>query len=290
MKKKLISLLLIAAMALTLCACGHQHTWVEATCTEPKTCSDCGETEGAPLGHQFSEATYWEAPTCSVCGAVEGEPLKPAFEEQGLMAIDIDDIEEPAFGTNPNHPGSTTISGTSIVIPYELDGTVDYLHVGMLRTIDQSVISSDETHPAKDGYEWHVVQLEGLLYGVYYTYGSNGSRQLAFPDGLSLQCAGLDYYSGELISDGGAFTVMCDGKEYSECSFTCSIEEAFDVSTYLNTELPLLGDKTTFTIEYLVPAGYDGVLIGICNSELDFSQYDSPLEAFPAETLFVRFE
>ena len=28
MKKQLISLLLIAAMVLTLCACGHQHTWV----------------------------------------------------------------------------------------------------------------------------------------------------------------------------------------------------------------------------------------------------------------------
>ena len=62
MKKQLISLLLITAMALTLCACGHQHTWVEATCTEPKTCSECGETEGEALGHQFSEATYWALP------------------------------------------------------------------------------------------------------------------------------------------------------------------------------------------------------------------------------------
>ena len=31
----------------------HVHKWVEATCTEPKTCSICGETEGFSLGHKW---------------------------------------------------------------------------------------------------------------------------------------------------------------------------------------------------------------------------------------------
>ena len=31
----------------------HVHTWVDATCTAPKTCSDCGETEGEALGHAY---------------------------------------------------------------------------------------------------------------------------------------------------------------------------------------------------------------------------------------------
>ena len=29
----------------------HTHTWKDATCTEPKKCSECGATEGEPLGH-----------------------------------------------------------------------------------------------------------------------------------------------------------------------------------------------------------------------------------------------
>lgn len=71
-------------MASTLCACGHQHTWVEATCTEPKTCSECGETEGEALGHIWVEATKTTPKTCSRCGLTEGTPLAPDpvfFEE-----------------------------------------------------------------------------------------------------------------------------------------------------------------------------------------------------------------
>ena len=52
MKKKLIALvfaLLLPVLALTGCGC--EHEWVDATCTEPKTCSKCGETEGKPVGH-----------------------------------------------------------------------------------------------------------------------------------------------------------------------------------------------------------------------------------------------
>ena len=74
MKKFLLSIILIA-LIMTLSGCGHEHTWVEATCTEPKTCSGCGETEGEPLGHTWVEATCTEPKTCSVCGETEGEAL-----------------------------------------------------------------------------------------------------------------------------------------------------------------------------------------------------------------------
>ena len=39
------------------------HKWVEATCTEPKTCSICGKTDGDALGHSYQEAVT--APTCT---------------------------------------------------------------------------------------------------------------------------------------------------------------------------------------------------------------------------------
>ncbi len=69
----------IAAFLFTLlfvlCGCGHEHTWTDATCTVPKTCSECGETEGEPLGHSWADATCTEPKTCSVCGETEGEAL-----------------------------------------------------------------------------------------------------------------------------------------------------------------------------------------------------------------------
>lgn len=50
-------------------ACGCSHTWVEATCTTPKTCSECGETEGEALGHAVEN---WETVKEATC-AEEGE-------------------------------------------------------------------------------------------------------------------------------------------------------------------------------------------------------------------------
>lgn len=72
MKKISISLFLIFVMFLTGC---HQHNWNEATCTTPKTCTDCEEIEGEALGRTWIEATCTEAKTCTVCGLTEGEAL-----------------------------------------------------------------------------------------------------------------------------------------------------------------------------------------------------------------------
>ena len=51
--KRFITILLALVMLLSLSACGHKHVWTEATCTEPKTCAECGKTEGDPLGHAW---------------------------------------------------------------------------------------------------------------------------------------------------------------------------------------------------------------------------------------------
>ena len=42
------------------------HDWTEATCTTPKTCSKCGETEGEALGHSYEAVVT--APTCTEGG------------------------------------------------------------------------------------------------------------------------------------------------------------------------------------------------------------------------------
>lgn len=46
----------------TECAEG-EHQWKEATCTEPKTCTVCGKTEGEALGHHYVNNV------CTECGA-----------------------------------------------------------------------------------------------------------------------------------------------------------------------------------------------------------------------------
>lgn len=97
--KKQLALLMFLTLVLSLTACGHQHTWIDATCTEPKTCSECGETEGEPLGHTWIEATCTEPRTCSVCGVTEGAPLGHEAEpasctEASVCAICGETIQE----------------------------------------------------------------------------------------------------------------------------------------------------------------------------------------------------
>ena len=88
----------------------HEHTWADATCTAPRTCEECGETEGSALGHNWREATCtapkicnvcqqtegtalghlwldatYQAPqTCSMCGIVQGEPLSEPWVREPL--------------------------------------------------------------------------------------------------------------------------------------------------------------------------------------------------------------
>lgn len=51
------------------------HTYKNATCTKPKTCSKCGKTIGSKLGHSYKEATCTRPKTCTVCGTMSGNAL-----------------------------------------------------------------------------------------------------------------------------------------------------------------------------------------------------------------------
>ncbi len=53
----------------------HIHEFSEATCTEPSTCTLCGETNGDALGHTWQEATCKLPKTCTVCEVTEGDPI-----------------------------------------------------------------------------------------------------------------------------------------------------------------------------------------------------------------------
>lgn len=74
MKKKLTVLILalVCMLVLTGCFCKHEQ-WQDATCTAPKTCIECGKTEGEALGHVWMAATCEQPKTCENCGITDGE-------------------------------------------------------------------------------------------------------------------------------------------------------------------------------------------------------------------------
>lgn len=80
---------IIIIVVVFLSACGHTHTWKDATCTTPKTCTDCGETEGEPIGHAWKEATCTKPKTCTNCGKTEGEPVGHTWKEATCTTLKV---------------------------------------------------------------------------------------------------------------------------------------------------------------------------------------------------------
>ena len=91
------------------------HSWKEATCTEAKTCTRCGATEGSAKGHNFQWVTTKEAAVgvaglkehkCTTCGYVDGTETIPALADIGQ--------ETPWVYTDGTHRTKTMYDGTVI--------------------------------------------------------------------------------------------------------------------------------------------------------------------------------
>lgn len=83
-----------------------EHEWTDATCTQPKTCSVCGSTEGAPLPHSYSSNGV-----CAVCGALD--PDFPYFSE---------DFESTVLdASNPTGEDSPSLNTTKNSIIYQVN-------------------------------------------------------------------------------------------------------------------------------------------------------------------------
>ena len=109
MKKYLIAVFAVLLALLSLASCGHEHAWEEPTCTEPKTCKTCGETEGDPLGHKWVSATCTEPRTCSVCGETDGKPKDHDVKEEDWKVI-----EEPTCTEQGKKEGKCQVCGEVI--------------------------------------------------------------------------------------------------------------------------------------------------------------------------------
>ena len=64
----------------------HVHSFSDATCTSPKTCSECGITEGSELGHNWIDASCVAAMKCARCSETSGSPLGHNFNE-GICSV-----------------------------------------------------------------------------------------------------------------------------------------------------------------------------------------------------------
>lgn len=271
------------SLCLLLSACAHEHTWQEATCTTPKTCTECneiegevlehvwtdatcidaktcslcGETDGEPLGHELTEANYQQPATCNVCGTTEGEPLQAIYEEWGIdkYAAELDktyDFEMSCYETDKSTLAKITFT-------------------------NYKTFESDDTHPAKEGYEWKSMVVKVVI-----------GDENAYEYGASYDDWYDTYYCYIENEPYDRFSINYNGKIYTDCEVYFRPAEWGEWK-----DEPQFGwDETcTFekTIDILAPIGYDGFIYGACDAQSNF--WDSDLkDTDPSDYLYFRFK
>ena len=261
MKKKVIYMLIVMSLSTMLVACGHEHTWVEATCTQAKHCSECEEIEGEALLHTFTEANYQQPAICEVCGITEGEKLQADFEKYGLSCdVQLDKIYDAKIMCYQDV--QLTTSPKIVFSNYQ-------------------VFDSDENHDAKEGYEWKTVDVTMFYYDENaMNFGWNGNYACVenYYD-IEKNDATLEYNQDGI----GSFTVNYKGQEYTECLV---YETAIDKMMFDNDDK---SSTRAFTVHVLIPVGYDGVIYGVRNAQIKWEEGQSIKDLDNADTLFFRF-
>ena len=200
-KKYLIpAAIILVALIIGLCygifkPCDHE--WNNATCTEPATCSVCGETAGDPLGHNWAETTCAAPKTCTICGKTDGEPLGHDWLEASYDApktcsvcgeTDGEPLEKPEASSTPSSPSyvNTTPSTSTI----ETTTPRCLLCNSLVARSDTSYCSS------------HDCSQSGCPYPAKYACGAYGSlcnfHSCQYPNCLSIPVGGSPYCAAHL--------------------------------------------------------------------------------------------
>lgn len=192
-KRYIIMLFVIAMLCLVGC-CSHE--WEEANCTTPKTCKNCGATEGdvvhvfndahceedvictlcghniGAMPHNLDDATCTEPRKCIHCGIVDGEPAGHSTKYGKCTRCNeiIDEVEKK--------DGYIVVTLTDTIWISEQD---DFLDVYVSGTISDINKANDFTVVDSEGGTWIVDIGTGQDFSAYIgkkceVYGFSGGE------------------------------------------------------------------------------------------------------------------
>ena len=275
MKRKILLMLLSCTLMLGLTACGHEHTWQEATCTTPKTCPECGETEGEVLEHTWTEATCAEAKKCTGCGEVEGEPLEHTWTEANYQQAKTCSVCEVTEGS----PLEADFVKYNIPCDVVLDTEFEYTNSCSKDTTKDSMMDvvftdykcfvSDETHEAKEGYVWQTVtqkvtinDYNGWAYGVGDTWSLESYYNM---DAHDASCVNIDSQDG---FNTWKLSMNFNGINYNDCIFKYKYGDwensEYWIGDFWDESIPRYSVGYTY-YEFCVPEGSEGLVIALRN-------------------------
>ena len=192
-----------------------EHEWVDATCTAPKTCSKCGETEGEALGHTYVEGV------CSVCGA--NEPVAPEVGDKYYLHVYQGNNKKDLYfvGTTANtyYLGTTTDIASAVeitveeveggyVLSFEVSGAKKYVCFSEGSKVNASISTSAFVFGWNETYKTFTATVAGDEYyiGTYNTFDTLSASKISY--------AATSFVSNLVKADG---TVFEPGQAPVEC-------------------------------------------------------------------------
>jgi len=240
------------------------HFWKNPDCFEPYICIDCGEIKGEPLEHIWTIPNYQEASVCINCGEINGEPLEPKFTTHGLR-----------INTTAGRPYQyKTITNLDPSLPTV--GTASLLYI--------DIFESDTNLPAKAGYEYIVTR-------IMVTFEDENAKA----NGFQYLTGQLDFFGYNPDEGLVAYDELNDS-DIPEFKVVNRLLNFYgeDFPYYMKHEQiqnEWIGELSYIVLEYsfLVPAGYDGIVIYLSNAA-NWSDVQSTVlsDNFDKDTLFFR--
>lgn len=242
MKKRIVSMVLAVITSGMLTACGSEKTVAEApveVVEEQKEVVEEVVAEEPECEHEWIEADYWNAKTCSKCGETEGEPIKAKHADESFAELDTE-VDMPMIVTDSN--GNTL--GTNTAKAW---------------FTNYKVFESDDTHEAKDGYEWRTVEMH-LAIGDDTEFD-----RFSWGADVLYNC---DYYEDSIENEeDGTNTITYKGEEY-----VINAPDVHEIEFKKDTTIPEFADKygwsgegasyLVYQYECQVPIGFDGYIVG----------------------------
>ena len=183
----------------------YDHVWVDATCTAPKTCANCGATEGAKSEHQYTETARVEATsntdgsvtyTCSVC--------KGDYEEV-LYATGSVGLEYKDHGNgNCAVVGIGTCTDRHVVIPAYYNG-MKVVKIDQLALTDSSIERVTLPNTIMMVYANCFGELQYTEYGNCYYLGNAKNPYLVLVSAASTECSEYTIHEDTKVIAGLAF-------------------------------------------------------------------------------------
>lgn len=201
--------------------------------------STTGCTDGHT--HKWKEANYQSPSICEECGATRGLPLTADFERYGIKA---------------EMKPETDYTLTTLCAEENVETTAT------VRISSVATFGSDDTHEARNGYQWVVVKM---------TINAGDSNSNAY--GFTYNYLTADYYDTEKFETSyqysdkknNVFTVNYNGVDYADC--ICSVQTVSGEWILDRTD-DIYRKTITITWNLQIPVGYDGIVIGVHSSAI----------------------